>query len=275
MPEGDTIHRAARRLDDALADATVNAATGVPAADLDPLEGTTVRSVEALGKHLLIGTTCGTLLHTHMAMTGSWHLYRPEEAWQKPARNATLVLHVTSPRHGALDAVGFSIPTVVVGNEAVLRKRPPLIDLGPDLLGARWDLDAATARVLAQGSRPIGAALLDQRVVSGIGNVYKSEVLFIERIDPFASVASLGSDAVRRVLSRTRRLMQANLRGGMRKTTAPDVRARAYVYERSGLPCLRCTQRIGMRRQGEHGRSTYFCPVCQSVASSATGRVPR
>ncbi|HJL16273.1 MAG TPA: DNA-formamidopyrimidine glycosylase family protein [Sandaracinaceae bacterium LLY-WYZ-13_1] len=259
MPEGDTIHRAARTLEKAIGGRRVTAwRSNDPALDrVDDLVGRTVAAVEARGKNLLVRFDDGRTLHTHQRMEGSWHVYRPGEAWRKPARGAVAVIETD-----AWVAVCFHAP--VCDLLAPGRVPRAVRRLGPDLLAPRADLDEALRRMRAHPTMPVGVAVMRQHLVAGIGNVYKSETLFLERASPFTPVAELSDEALRGILRRARRLMKQNLRGFPRTTRRRFGRERLWVYGRAGERCYTCGEAIRMRRQGDDGRSTYFCPRCQS-----------
>jgi endonuclease VIII len=266
MPEGDTIFRTAEVLRSVLVGRKVTAARARPqpglrrVPSLDRLTGTTIVSVESRGKHVLIGFDDGTTLRTHMRMRGSWHRYRPGERWRRPPREATVVLETADAV-----AVCFNAPVAELLTDAELAHNRPLVTLGPDLLAAAFDADEAVRRLRQRSELELGEALLDQRAVAGIGNVYKSEVCFIERLDPWGRVGSVDEAALRRVLLTARDLMRKNLRGGARVTTGERARGRGlWVYGRAGRPCRRCGTRIRTAPQGELLRLTYWCPSCQS-----------
>jgi endonuclease-8 len=260
MPEGDTLFRIATTLHAALAGGRVTACDS-------PLA-----PIQARGKHLLLSFDDGRTLRTHLRMHGAWHLYRPGEEWQKPARSARFTLAVEGPR-GAFVAVCFSAPEVelIAGAEALAR-HPRLSRLGPDATTDAFDLEAALARLQARPEEPIGVALMRQGTVAGIGNVIKSETLFLERQAPFALVETLPPPQQRALLGRAHDLLVKNRVRGARTTReegrptrfGPGRGPRLWVYGRSGKPCLRCGTKIEMRRQGDAGRSTYFCKTCQS-----------
>lgn len=261
MPEGDTIFRAAGNLRRALVGHAVTRAAG-SAADVTAarptLVGSRIDDVRAAGKHLLVRFDDGRTLRTHMRMTGSWHLYRPGEPWRKPERGARVVLE-TAERV----AVCFHAPEVELlppGAEA----RSAVGRLGPDLLADDTDPADIAARWGSRADLPIGVAVMRQQLAAGIGNVYKSETLFLCGIDPFRRVGDLGEDALLRIARTARRLMRANLDGRAPRTTRPGPGGRLWVYGRSGRRCYRCGTVIRMRRQGEDGRSTYFCGTCQA-----------
>ena len=255
MPEGDTIHRAAARLHAALAGKTLNRLEARRLApDALPPPGVEVSEVEARGKHLLVRFADGRTLHTHMRMSGSWHLYRPGERWMRPASTARVVLEAD---HAI--AVCFGAPVV-----EVVRDDSAIATLGPDLTAADPDLEDVLRRVRAgDPAREIGEVLLDQRIGAGIGNVYKSEVLFARRIDPFGPVGTLSDSELLGLYATAARMLRHNLKT-VRRTTAPGGLA---VYRKAGRACPRCGSRILRAKQGrELPRSTYWCATCQRPA---------
>ena len=268
MPEGDTIHRTARSMQRALAGKEVlRAESHMPRVPASKLEGTTIEAVVARGKHLVVRFTDGRVLRTHMQMTGSWHLYRTTDRWRRPRRQMVLLLE-TDPWH----AVAFNVPQAELlrgeGQSAQLRR------LGPDLLDPAVDLNEALRRLHSEPDLPTGVAVMRQDLVAGIGNVYKSEVLFLEGLDPFAPIGSVGVDALRSFLERARELMRRNLRGPERITTGRSDRMSKHVYGRQGEACPVCETRIQMRRQGVGGRSTYWCPGCQPPSEPPSSLEP-
>jgi endonuclease-8 len=268
MPEGDTIYRTAEVLRAALVGRRIVAARAPPGpgvrrvADLSRLAGSTVSSVEARGKHLLIGFDNGLTLRSHLRMRGSWHRYRLGEPWRRPVRRATAVLETAESV-----AVAFDTPVVELLTDAGLRRSTSLRSLGPDLLAPSFDAGEALRRLRDRGRMELGDALVDQGAVAGIGNVYKSEVAFIERLDPWATVDRFDDDQLGAALRTARRLMQANTRGGARVTTGRQARGESlWVYGRAGRPCRRCGTHVQSARQGDLARLTYWCPRCQSSA---------
>lgn len=256
MPEGDTIHRAAATLASALAgrDLTRFEAPRLRERQL-PRPGEHIEEVTARGKHLLIRFSSGLTLHTHMRMNGSWHLYSPGERWRR-TRGAMVVTVETAGVH----AVCFSAPVVELLHDAKLAHHPVLGALGPDLCLADVDVDEATSRLGAlEQSTEIGVALLDQTVAAGIGNVYRAEVAWACRVDPFRTLAQIDAAARRELYETASRLLRLNL-GTVRRTTVPGGLA---VYDRAGRACLRCGNTIVTRRQGEQARSVWWCPGCQ------------
>ncbi len=233
--------------------------------------GRTVTDVDPLGKNLLIRLDGGLEIRTHLKMNGSWHRYRPGDGWRRPASRARLVLEVD----GSV-VVCFDAPVVELLEQRTEALHPSLGRLGPDLLGSAFDPDAAIARLQdeARARMEIGTALLDQRALAGIGNVYKSEILWLERVSPFALAIALDRATIARLVATARRLLLANVsdrRGPNRVTTAGDSRAAGplYVYRRTGRPCRRCRTPIQSVRQGSDlPRMTYWCPACQGDGQS-------
>ena len=256
MPEGDTIHRAANRMRPALEGQELVRFEAPRLVGDRPRPGETIEGIEARGKHLLVHFSGGLTLRTHMKMTGSWHLYRVGERWQKGAH---LVRALVEAGNGWL-AVCFQAPVVETYHRAA-GEPLPLAGLGPDLTAPDPDLAAAVERVatIAEPATEIADVLLDQRIASGIGNVYKSEVLFLHRLDPFTPVADVPADRLRTILLTSHQLLRANLDGHRRVT----YRGGVAVYGRAGQPCPRCGTPVRMRRQGPMARSTYWCPQCQ------------
>jgi endonuclease-8 len=259
MPEGDTLHRTAAGLRPYLVGRTVTAArTGGPGAvpQVDRIVGREIRSVEALGKNLLIRFEGDLELRTHLRMNGSWHRYRPGERWRRPPSRARLVLEVP----GAV-AVCFDAPVVELFEERAEALHPSLGRLGPDLLAPDFDGDEALRRLRdpARATTPIAAALLDQRALAGIGNIWRNETLFAERVDPLTRVADLDDDTLRRVIATARRLLMAS--AGL----VPERAGPMQVYRRTGRPCPRCGTAIRSDPLlGEIPRTTYWCPTCQA-----------
>jgi endonuclease VIII len=257
MPEGDTIHRAADALRRALGERPLVGFDAPRARGPRPHPGERINAVEALGKHLLIRFSGGSTLHTHLRMNGSWDIYDPRARWRRAPHRARAVVRTDT-------AVGvcFDAPVVELLDSRDVARHPILSALGPDLAAPEPDLNDALGRFSRLPNDPIGVALLDQRVSSGIGNVYKSEVLFACRIDPRARVADL-SEAVRRdLLATAAGLLRANLGPGRRRTVPEGL----AVYRRAGRSCRRCGERIVSFRQGEQARITYACPSCQTGA---------
>jgi endonuclease-8 len=272
VPEGDTIHRAAARLRPALAGRVVRRFEAPRLAGDRPAVGARIDDVEAVGKHLLVHFEGGLTLQTHMRMSGSWHLYRPGERWRKGAHLARVVIEVDDWL-----AVCFSAPTVRTYRRDVSAVTAPTAHLGPDLCGADLtdaDVDECVDRMvtLTAPGDEIGAVLLDQRIACGVGNVYKSEVLFACGIDPFAPVASLDADTRRGLVTTASRLLRANLGTGARTTVPGLASGQLAVYGRNRQACRRCGTTIEARRQGEQARTTYWCPTCQPARPAHSAR---
>jgi len=258
MPEGDTIARSARTLTRALAGSKIlRFRSPLPALSRAALEDRTLVRVESRGKHLLMHFDDGRALHSHMGMTGSWHIYRHGETWWKPERLARAVLETEG-----FVAVCFNAPVVELLSEKELARHPGLRRLGPDVLSDGFDSAAVRARLRLMPDAPVGEALLAQSAIAGIGNIYKSEALFATRTNPFVPLSRLSDGELDRVVAAARRMMSASVaaqNGGGRRGGARGF----AVYRRSGLPCPACGTLIRMRRQGDAGRSTYWCPRCQ------------
>ena len=274
MPEGDTIFRAARTLHRALAGKPVVRFESVfPAltrVHVDtPLTAQSVESVTASGKHVLMRFSGGQVLRTHMRMNGSWHIYRPGEPWQRPRREMRIVVATAD-----YVAVGFSIPVAEFIAAASITRHEELRRLGPDLLSEGFDAEEALRRMKERPGQLIADVLLNQRVMAGIGNVYKSEVLFSCGISPFTPVAGLTDDELASLVATGRKLLLANVQtslapmttyaGYQRNTTGRDnASERLWVYGRVGLPCRRCKTSIRLKKHGDAARLTYWCPKCQ------------
>jgi endonuclease-8 len=261
VPEGDTLYRTAAGLRPHLVGRTVTAARARrPGPQVERIVGATIEAVESQGKNLLIRFDNGLELRTHLRMNGSWHRYRPGERWRRPEARARLVIEVP----GAV-AVCFDAPVVELFEQRAEALHPAIASLGPDLLDpdfgtAEEDEVVRRLRDPVRASATISAALLDQRALAGIGNIWRNETLFVERTDPFATVASLDEAHLRRLVSTARRLLLESV------STAPG-RARLRVYRRAGRPCPRCGTLIRSRPlAAELPRTTYWCPNCQKGA---------
>jgi len=255
VPEGDTIHRTANRLRPALAGKTVVAFDAPRLTGDRPRVGDMIESVEAVGKNLLVRFERQLVLHTHMKMTGSWHLYRTHERWQEPAHLARATIEVAD-----WTAVCFTAPTVRTWRW--IEGQPnPLSHLGPDLCIPGVDIDLVVERVanIAEPTTSIAEVLLDQRMGSGIGNVYKSEALWACKINPFETVDRVPTADRTALYATAARQLQSNLTSHNR-TTVPGGLG---VYGRRRQPCRRCRAPIQSRNHGELARSTYWCPTCQ------------
>lgn len=265
MPEGDTIHRTAARLTPVLTGKAVSSFRAARLVQPGPDPGVLIEGVEARGKYLLVHFADGSTLETHMKMSGSWHIYRKGERWRRSPGAARAVIETDDD----WVAVCFSAPHV----KLIGRRSTPAIavqHLGPDLCLPDADLDEVVRRFSRRDSTdPIAVVLLDQRIFCGVGNVYKSEVLFACRTHPSTPVASIDAVLRRELATTAHRLLLANLGSGPRITTAvaesggPGL----AVYGRKGLPCIRCETPIEYAKHGIHARSTYWCPACQPASN--------
>lgn len=263
MPEGDTVYLAARRLHDALAGRMLTRTDfRVPRLATADLSGREVREVASRGKHLLMRIDGDVTLHTHLRMDGSWRLYRSGSRWTGgPSHQVRLVLE-----NADWQAVGYRMPVVDLLRTA--DEEQVVGHLGPDLLGPDWDEAEAVRRIASRLSREIGPALLDQRNLAGIGNLYKSEVLFLSGVTPWTPVG--GIEDVLDIVRRAHRLLTAN-KDHFHQSTTGSLRPgeENWVFERSGRPCRRCGTRIRSAEQGEpdaptQERLSYWCPTCQA-----------
>lgn len=271
MPEGDTVFRAAHRLEQALSGhVLVRADLRVPALATADLRGRTVLGTHARGKHLLTRLSGAPddavplTLHTHLKMEGVWHVVRAGERWRRPTHLLRVRLGVGEGSE-AVDALGFELGTVDLVPTA--REDDLVGHLGPDLLGPDWDAARAAALLRERGGADgVGEALLDQRALAGVGNVYKSELCFLAGLHPETPVAALSDERLDRLVDLARRVLVAN-RLRPERTTTGDTRrgARLYVYGRGRQPCRRCGTAVQRALHGELGRerSTYWCPRCQ------------
>jgi endonuclease-8 len=264
MPEGDTIFRTVATLRRAIEGGDIEQARSRDGLiDCAPLAGNTVATVEARGKHVLMHLATHHALHSHMGMTGSWHLYRPDETWLKPENYAALVMRVNG-----LDAVCFSPKLLELLTADQLRHHGYLQQLGPDLLGATFDMADALQRFRTHNAVPLGEAIMNQTIACGVGNVYKSDLLFLLGFDPLARVACYSDDELRELLKKARTLLRANLEGAPRRTRFRGDARRVWVYGRVGKACYKCGAPIQLRRQGHAGRTTFWCPECQPPRKS-------
>lgn len=272
MPEGDTIFRTAQTLQRALAGRHVTGFESVfphlTRVDVDtPLRGRLVESVAARGKHLLMTFSGDLVLRSHMRMHGSWHIYRPGERWQRPRRDMRIVLATTD-----FIAVGFSVPDAEFLTADEVARHAQLAALGPDLLSPDFDAAAVVRRMREHEAEAVAEVLLNQRVVAGIGNVFKSEILFVARTHPQTPVGRLSDETLRGVLDIARRQLHVNV-APRERTLAPAPGRRTtgslhpgkglWVYGRAGEPCRRCGTPITLEKHGADARLTYWCATCQ------------
>jgi endonuclease-8 len=259
MPEGDTVWLAGRRLHDALAGRQLRRSDfRVPQLATVDLAGRTVAEVVSRGKHLLTRIDDDLTLHTHFRMDGSWHLYRLGEPWRGGPQWQVRVVLENAERV----AVGYRLPVVELLPRD--RENDAVGHLGPDILGPDWDPAEAVRRLAADPDRELGPALLDQRNLAGVGNLYKTEVCFLAGVTPWTRVGDVPDLA--RIVDRVARLLRAN-RDTVRQVTTGDTRRGRghWVFERAGRPCLRCGSPVASAEQGEapYARITYWCPHCQ------------
>lgn len=270
MPEGDTVWRQATLLRSALAGRVLTGCDlRVPAFATVDFSGSTVDRVEARGKHLLI-FVAGQVVHSHLSMEGIWEVYPPASPgnravrWHRPAHTARAVLSTE-----AATAVGFSLGLLEV--LPADRLEDAVGHLGPDLLGPDWDPQEALRRLAADPARPVGLALLDQRNLAGIGNIYRNELCFLARVHPETPIGLLPD--LPRLVDLAKRLLEANKDRPRRSTTggAAAGDAAAWVYGLAGKPCKRCGSLIRHGKQADPAfparqpRDIYFCPHCQPL----------
>ncbi|MFD4027832.1 Fpg/Nei family DNA glycosylase [Streptomyces sp. NPDC058576] len=285
MPEGDTVLQTAARLHDALAGRVLTRSDlRVPRFATADLTGRTVLDVTARGKHLLTRIEGGLTLHSHLRMDGAWRVFAPGERWRGgPGHQIRAILG--NAEH---TAVGYRLPVLELLRTS--EEDRAVGHLGPDLLGPDWDPGLAVDRLLAAPERSLGEALLDQRNLAGIGNVYKCELCFLARVTPWLPVGALADGVLPRLVTLAERLLHANrdrptrtttitselrtppgrgqgsgpAQGTSRPRTSPPnrVQERLYVYGRARRPCLRCGTPIRLADQDD--RPTYWCPGCQS-----------
>ena len=270
MPEGDTIFRAARTLHRALAGARVTEfETRLPQLLSLPVRGGVpgrdVSTVEARGKHLLIAFGDDLVLRTHLRMHGSWHLARPGERWRRPRAHMRIIITTADWL-----AIGFQIPEAEWLTAGSLARHARLQALGPDPLSASFDTDEVLARIASDPEATIADVLLNQRVIAGVGNVFKSEVLFECRVHPFDRVRDLEPATISALVTASARGLRRNVtespdRPSDRRTMTNRLNREEtlWVYRRAGKPCHRCGTAIQMRKSGLDARSTYWCPTCQ------------
>lgn len=264
MPEGDTIFQTAAALRPLLVGQTILAARArAPGPNIGRVIGSTVVSIEPTGKHMVMRFDNGLALHTHLRMTGTWHRYAPGERWKIPSWRARVVLEVADHV-----VVCFNAPVVELMDERAVSLHPAIVSLGPDLMRDDFDADLAFIRLRDRSDIEIAEALLDQRAMAGVGNVFKSEILFLEGLNPWTHVSSVDDPTLRHLVATAQRLLLMNATPGhpARITTRGDSGAhgsRLWVYGRANRPCLRCGTAVSVRAQGQLNRPTYWCPRCQ------------
>ena len=254
MPEGDTIHYAASRIRPVLeGEVPDELATPHPrfARDRWPerLAGRAVRSVDAHGKHLFLRFEGGLTIHSHLRMTGSWRVLPVE---RRPSRSAWLVI-----RRADRQVVQFKGPVLELMTDSRTRLDQRIAGLGPDILAPEFDYERFLRRLREDDpTRPIGDAVLEQRTVAGIGNLWKAEACFAARIDPWRRTGEVSDAEAVAIVDAARPRMQESARGGFQTR-------KEQVYKRAGRPCPRCGEPIRQRGQGDDNRTTYWCPGCQ------------
>jgi endonuclease-8 len=275
MPEGDAIFRAARSMHRVLSGHLVTkfetAYAHLDRVNVDtPIVGRTIERIESAGKHHLIVFSGDLILRTHMRMNGSWHLYRHGERWWRGPQAMRVRIDTAD-----WVAVAFSVPVAEFVTPKELTTTGPVAKLGPDLLGREFNRDEAVRRLIASAHQPIAMSLLDQRLVAGIGNVYKSEVLFLSGVNPFTPTAAVSKETLDRMMDLARRLLNDNVIDGtspriqtyrnLRMTNrASEHDESLWVYGRAGKPCRKCGTPIEMKKMGSEARTTYWCPQCQT-----------
>lgn len=261
MPEGDTIFKLADYLGTALRGREIVSGF-ISTTETVNLAGSFIVKVFAQGKHLFIELDDNRLVRCHLGMRGSWHVYAPGEAWQKPRRQCSIVVDT-----GERVFICFNAAEVEFMRSQGVRRRTLDSMLGPDLLAEPVDYDEILDRTtyLVDGGAPILDVLLNQRVACGIGNVYKSEILFLDGCHPETPVKGLSNERIAGLFRLASELLGGNTRGGPRVTRrANDEAGRLWVYGRRGKPCLHCDSLIRSARLGKDLRPTYWCPICQA-----------
>jgi endonuclease VIII len=281
MPEGDTIFRAARSMHRVLAGHAVTrfetAYAHLDRVNVDaPIAGRTIERIHAAGKHHLIVFSGDLILRTHMRMNGSWHLYRHGEKWWRGPQSMRVRIDTAD-----WVAVAFNVPVAEFVTAKELATTDPVARLGPDLLGREFDRAEAVRRLIASAHQPIAMSLLDQRLVAGIGNVYKSEVLFLSGVNPFTPASAVPIETLERMMDLARGLLKDNVIDGtsgqiqtfrnLRQTNrSMDPDQNLWVYGRAGKPCRKCGTPIAMKKMGIEARSTYWCSNCQPQSLQST-----
>jgi endonuclease-8 len=295
MPEGDTIYRAARALQKALGGKVVSGfETGLAKLarvnDDASLVGRVVERVESRGKWCLIYFSGDLILVTHMLMSGSWHLYRTGERWRMGRSRMRVVVKTAD-----WEAVAFNVPVAEFYTARSLERLSQVPKLGPDILGAGFTVEGGVGRLAGYGAAnpeaEIAVVLLNQRVLAGLGNVYKSEVAFAAGVNPFRAMRTMTQREMEAMVEVAQRYMKANVAdgassltggegivtylGNRRTTHSSNREERLWVYGRQGQECRRCGAAIMMRKQGVQARSTYWCPECQPWVGETVAPVGR
>lgn len=290
MPEGDTIYRTARALQRAIGGRVVTGfETGLAKLarvnDDTPLVGRVIEKVESRGKWCLIYFSDDLILATHMLMSGSWHLYRAGERWRMTRSRMRIVIRTID-----WEAVAFSVQVAEFYTAQSLRTNSQIPKLGPDILSKSFTIEDGVARLISyrreNPDEQIAAALIDQRVLAGLGNVYKSEVCFAAGVNPFRAMRTITLSEMEKIVEFAQRYMRENVAegqgdgnvttsGGRRTVHSMNREERLWVYRREGKECRRCGSSVMMRRQGVQARSTYWCPECQRWVGEGDAPVGR
>jgi endonuclease-8 len=255
MAEGDTVLRMARRIEGAFGDGFILAAEAPNRKNpigprVDELVGRSLVRAETRGKHLILHLGDDLALHAHMGMNGGWYAYRPGQRWKRPRKSAWLVLDL-----GATTLVQFGGTMMRLIRPAELRRDSRLALLGPDVLAGPEALELGTANLLGARGLEIGEALLNQRLIAGIGNIFKSESCFEAGVDPWRKVDTIDPDLMARLVETAARQMERGVETGRRP---------GRIYRKAGRPCIRCGTPVRSRGQGVDNRTTYWCPGCQT-----------
>jgi endonuclease VIII len=254
MPEGDTIHYAANRIRPVLEGHVPDALETLHprfARDRwgERLAGQAVRSVDAHGKHLFLRFEGGLTIHSHLRMTGSWRVL---DADRRPSRAAWLVI-----RREGRQVVQFKGPVLELMTDSRTRLDQRIAGLGPDILAPEFDYGRFLRRLREDDpTRPIGDAVIEQKTVAGIGNLWKAEACWAAQIDPWRRTGEVSDAEAVAIVDAARPRMQESARGGFH--TRKD-----QVYNRAGRPCPRCGTPIEARGQWDDNRTTFWCPGCQ------------
>ncbi len=277
MPEGDSIFKVAARLRPALVGRPLSRFELRERGPVPSLVGTTVQRIEAVGKHMFVRLESRRVLHVHLGMNGRWRTFEGGAERHFSPASAVAILAVGPDAHVCFNAAFARLRDI-----ADPSVRRVLESLGPDLLSPKFDLDRAVRRSLARAEGTVCETIIDQRVVAGIGNVYKSEVLFLCGLNPLTPSHEVTEAQWREIYLCASELMAQNLEPGMRSTTArhkaarhPEGVERFWVYRRGAAPCLRCKTPVERSTNGDMGRSTYWCPACQpTLPASRASRAP-
>lgn len=258
MPEGDTIRTAANRVGAALVGRDIEAIETLhPRFGRDrwpeKLAGRKVRAVDAHGKNLMIRFEGGLTIYSHLRMSGAWGVYPRGRRWHRGGNSAWLVIR--TPDH---EVVQFKGPILELMTDGRTRTDPRLVQLGPDVLADEFDGDEFIRRLrFDDQTRTLGDALLDQRIVAGIGNVWKAEGCWRAEVDPWRRLGNVSDEEVLRVIELVRPPMFESVKNGFPKSET------LFVYKRAGTPCSRCQTKIRAHGQGDDNRTTFWCPGCQ------------